>query len=207
MTAEPISIDDARRDMYRRQILNAAEVEFSRSGFASTKVSAIAKTADLSLATVYKTFAGKTEIWDNLHAVRMEALLERVTAESSPTTSWLDRILGGVVSVARYLIDHPNYLAMSLWAGTGWASSNQAAHGVQESVWSAGLDMMAAGVKNAVSAGEIPPIDPRVAAGLIVSSMQVWLASWADTDQAGSADELVDAMTQRLRWMLGGPRL
>lgn len=204
MTAEPISIDDARRGMYRRQILNAAEIEFSRSGFASTKMSAIAKAADLSLATVYKNFAGKTEIWDSLHAERMEALLARVSAESDRTAPALERILAGVATVARYLIDHPHYLAMSLWAGTGWGSSDRSAHGVQESVWSAGLAMMAGGVEAAVVAGEIPPIDPRVAAGLIVSTLQVWLARWADGDQS-SADALVASMTQRLRWMLAGP--
>lgn len=205
MTAEPISIDAARRDMYRRQILNAAEVEFSRSGFAGTKMNAIAKTADLSLATVYKNFAGKTEIWDSLHATRMEELLERVEAEGDATSGPLDRILTGVASVARYLIEHPTYLAMNLWAGTGWASGDRTAHGVQETVWSAGLDTMAAGVKNAVAVAEIPPIDPRVAAGLVVSAMQVWLASWADSDRA-TPDELVDTMIQRLRWMLAGPR-
>ena len=204
MTAEPISIDDARRDMYRRQILNAAEIEFSRSGFANTKMSAIAKTADLSLATLYKNFAGKTEIWDSLHAERMTALLARVAAESDRTAPALDRILSGVASVARYLIDHPNYLAMSLWAGTGWGSSERSAHGVQESVWSAGLETMAAGVETAVANHEIPPIGSRVAAGLIVSSMQVWLAGWTE-GYPHSADELIEAMLRRIRWMLVGP--
>lgn len=202
MTAEPISIDDARRDMYRRQILNAAEIEFSRSGFASTKMSAIAKTADLSLATIYKSFAGKTEIWDSLHATRMQDLLARVESERGESSTALDRILTGVVSVARYLIDHPSYLAMSLWAGTGWASGDRAAHGVQETVWTAGLETIAAGVDNAVAAGEIPPIDGRLAAGLIVASMQVWLAHW--TEQPTAVDDLVQDMTQRLRWMLVG---
>lgn len=207
MTADPIGIDEARRDMYRRQILNAAEVEFSRSGFASTKMNAIAKTADLSLATVYKNFAGKTEIWDVLHTARMQDLLRRVESEGLTSTSSFHRVIAGVASVTRYLVDHPSYLAMNLWAGTVWAASDRAAHGVQETVWSAGLETIAAGVDNAVVAGEIPPIDPHVAAGLIVSSMQVWLARWADGELAGSADDLVEAMSERLRWMLGGPSL
>lgn len=202
MTAEPISIDEARRAMYRRQILNAAEIEFSRSGFANTKMSAIAKTADLSLATVYKSFAGKTEIWDSLHATRMRDLLARVDAERGDSPTAVDRILTGVDSVVRYLTEHPSYLAMSLWAGTGWASGDRAAHGVQETVWTSGLETMAAGVDNAVAAGEMPPIEGRIAAGLIVSSMQVWLAHWAE--EPTSVDELVTAMTQRLRWMLTG---
>ena len=54
--------------LYRDLVLTAAEQEFARVGFAETKVATIAKTADLSLATVYKTFSGKDEIWDELHA-------------------------------------------------------------------------------------------------------------------------------------------
>jgi len=199
------SIDVARRDMYRRQVLGAAEVEFGRNGFANTKMSSVAKAADLSLATVYKHFAGKAEIWDHLHAERMSELLARVEAEGRATDSALERILTGVASVAGYLIDHPAYLDMSLWAGTAWAAGDRVAHGVQESVWSSGLDTMATGVERAVDNGEIPPIDPRVAAGLIVATLQVWLASWSDRGRVEDPAVTIDAMTQRLRWTLAGP--
>lgn len=198
------SIEVARRDMYRGQILSAAEVEFARTGFAPTKMSAIAKAADLSLTTVYKHFEGKAQIWDELHAARMVELLARVERESTPGDTALERILAGVRSVAGYLVEQTAYLDMSLWAGTGWASGERGAHGVQETVWSAGIDTMAAGVARAVATREIPPIDPRVGAGLIVSSLQVWLASWVDRARADDPGELVDAMIERLRWTLAG---
>ena len=200
------SIEESRRDMYRRQILDAAEVEFGRNGFGNTKMSAVAKAADLSLATVYKHFAGKVEIWDDLHAQRMDELLARVAAEAGTPETSLDRILQGVASVAGYLVDHPAYLDMSLWAGTGWASGERVAHGVQQTVWSAGLETMAAGVGRAVAEGEIPPIDARIAAGMIVNTLQVWLASWADRGRSEDPAALIEAMTQRLRWMLAGPQ-
>jgi AcrR family transcriptional regulator len=72
------SIRDARRQMYRQQILIAAEFEFAQSGFTEAKVSAIAAAADVSLATVYKNFEGKDEIWDVLHAQRMNELVDAI---------------------------------------------------------------------------------------------------------------------------------
>lgn len=199
------SIDDARRDMYRHQILTAAELEFSRSGFANAKMSAIAKTADLSLATIYKHFAGKNEIWDDLHADRMQDLLAQVDVEIGRTDSALEQILRGVGAVARYLTEHDSYLDMNLWPGTGWAAGREAGHGVQRTVWSSGLDTMAGGVELALANAEIKTIDPRVAAGLIVSSLQVWLAEWATAGRKDDPEALIDAMTERLRWMLVGP--
>ena len=199
------TIDSARRDMYRRQILDAAEVEFGRSGFDNTKVAAIAKTAGLSLATVYKHFSGKSEIWDDLHNERMSELLARVDAEGHGTDGALDRILAGVTSVARYLTEHPTYLDMNLWAGAGWASSDHVGIGAQRTVWSAGIGTLATGIGNAVARKEIPPIDDVVAAGLIASSIQVWLAAWTEDGRRTDPAALIDAMVERLRWTLAGP--
>ena len=69
-----------RHRLYREVVLAAAEREFARVGFSAAKMAAIARAADVSLATVYKTFPGKTEIWDELHAERMSALLALVKA-------------------------------------------------------------------------------------------------------------------------------
>ena len=199
-------IDAARRTMYRRQILDAAEVEFGNSGFDNTKVAAIARTAGLSLATVYKHFSGKTEIWDQLHNERMSELLERVDAEGRDAEGALDRILAGMASVARYLTEQPAYLDMNLWAGAGWASSDHVGIGAQRTVWNAGIDTLATGVGNAVEQKEIPPIDNVVAAGLIVSSIQVWLAAWSNDGRRADPSALIDDMVERLRWTLAGPR-
>ncbi|MEQ6902163.1 TetR/AcrR family transcriptional regulator [Nocardioides sp. YIM 152588] len=198
-------IDDVRRSMYRAQILGAAESEFSRTGFAGTKVTAIAKAADLSLATVYKHFSGKEEIWDALHADRMAELLAEVEEAGATTASPLARIMAGIGAVARYLARHDAYLDMSLWAGAGWASSRPAAYGVQRTVWSAGQETLVAGMRSALDAGEVRGLEPRVAAGLVIASLQVWLAEWVAGGRHEDAEELVAAMLRRVEWMLVGP--
>ncbi|KAA9156554.1 TetR/AcrR family transcriptional regulator [Amycolatopsis acidicola] len=198
------SIRDARRSLYRQRILAAAEHEFAAAGFADTRVNAIAKTAEVSLATVYKTFAGKAEIWDALHADRMEALLAEVEPATNGVSSPLERLLAGVAAVALFLTRQDAYLELSIRAGAGWAGA-ESGHGVQRTVWGAGLDMIARGVEASVANGELRGIRPRVAAGMIASALQIWLSDWVSSGRDRAPDAVVGELVLHLRWMLAGP--
>ncbi len=198
------SIHEARRAMYRQQILAAAEREFARAGFDGVKMEAIAATAGVSLATVYKTFAGKADIWDALHAERMAALLASVGEATPQEGSALDRLLAGIAEVARFLAANDDYLDLNLRAGFSWASSVDEGLGVQRSVWSAGQETLAAGIQAAIADGSVRELRPRVAVGMIVSGLQVWLSDWAASGRDPEADAVIDEMTERLRWLLAG---
>ena len=186
---------------YRRQILRAAEREFGKAGFAATPMNAIAATAGLSLATVYKSFSGKAEIWGALHRTRMDALLEAVR-EADAGEPGLERLLTGLRRVFLFLAAHPAYLEMNLRAGGGWASSVEGAHGIQRTVWSSGLEVIAAGMQAAADRGELAGLDPRIAAGMAISALQVWLSEWVRSERAEDPEALVDDMTRRLRLLL-----
>lgn len=186
---------------YRQQILHAAEREFGKAGFTATPMNSIAATAGLSLATVYKSFSGKAEIWDALHRTRMDALLEAVR-EADSGEPGLERLLTGLRRVFLFLAAHPAYLEMNLRAGGGWASSVEGAHGIQRTVWSSGLEVIAAGMQAAADRGELAGLDPRIAAGMAISALQVWLSEWVRSERAEDPEALVDDMTRRLRLLL-----
>lgn len=210
VSAEPVNgvpaIGNARRAMYRRQVLAAAEYEFSRAGFDEAKMTSIAKTAEVSLATVYKHFAGKAEVWDAVHADRMHELLAFVATRTSVSNSPLDRLLDGVASVAVFLAEHPVYLALNLREGFGWGASDveDLAAGTQRTAWTDGLNMITLGVVEAVKAGQLPALRPRIASGMIISALQVWLYDWSHAGQDRTPDEVATEMTNYLRRMLTG---
>lgn len=189
---------------YRQQIIRAAEAEFGTAGFTATPMSAIAATAGLSLATVYKSFSGKAEIWDALHRTRMDALLDAV-GEMDAGEPGLERLLSGLRRVFLFLAAHPAYLDLNLRASGGWASSVEGAHGTQRTVWSSGLEMIAAGTQAAADAGELAGLSPRIAAGMAISALQVWLSEWAASGRVDDPEALVDDMTRRLRLLLTTP--
>jgi AcrR family transcriptional regulator len=200
-----VPVAEERRSLYRELVLAAAEREFARVGFAEAKMAAIAKAADLSLATVYKTFPGKAEIWNDLHAERMTALLAQVDEQVSTQDSPLERLLGGIAAVAEFLTRHDAYLELSLGASSGWLTTGGAL-GVQRTVWGSGLDMIAAGASAARAAGELADLRPRIAAGLVVSALQVWLADWVDSGRDRDPEVVVADLVSHLRAMLTTPR-
>ena len=196
-----MSVAEERLSLYQDLVLTAAEREFARVGFADAKMAAIAKAADLSLATVYKTFPGKTEIWNDLHAERMTALLALVDQRTAASDSPLDRLVDGMAAVAEFLMAHDAYLELSLGASSGWLTAG-GSHGVQGTVWGSGLDMIASGVEAATAAGELADLRPRIAAGLVVSALQVWLADWVDSGRDRDPADVVDDLVSHLRAML-----
>jgi AcrR family transcriptional regulator len=161
--------------LYRERVLDAAEREFARVGYADTRMPDVARLAGLSLATVYKTVVGKAELWDELQGDRMAGLLEAAAA-AMVGQHGLDRLLAGVGATATYLAERPDYLAMSLSVGTAWATADGT--GVQRTVWSDGLRTIEDGFASAQRTGETADLRPGVAAGLVVSALQVWLSDW-----------------------------
>lgn len=195
---------DERRADHRERVLVAAEREFAQVGYADTKVVAIAEGAGLSLATVYKTFPGKEAIWDALHARRMEALVEQVdrrVAAAAVAGSPLERLLAGIGGVADYLVANDGYLELNLRASSGWLTTTGAT-GAQRTVWVAGLELIDSAVEATRAAGEIRGIRTRIATGMIVSALQVWLADWVDSGRDRAPDTVVTEMVDHLRLLL-----
>jgi len=196
------SIRDARRQMYRQQILIAAEYEFARSGFTEAKVTAIAAAADVSLATVYKNFEGKDEIWDVLQAQRMNELVDAVRAATAATTSPLERLLVGARAQLEFFAANPNFLALHVKEGLSWATAmggGEAGRGGQRMAWRAGIEMLTQGVKDAVRAGELSHANPSIVAGLMISALQVWLTDWVVGGRKRPASVVADEFVDYLR--------
>lgn len=192
---------DERRALYRDLVLAAAEREFARVGFADAKMATIAQGAELSLATVYKTFAGKDEIWNELHARRMDALVALVDARMATARSPLERLLAGIAGVAEYLTGQDAYLELNLRASSGWLTT-AGSTGVQQTVWASGLETIAAGIETARAAGELADLRTGVATGLVVSALQVWLADWVGSGRDRDPDEVVAELVDHLRHAL-----
>jgi AcrR family transcriptional regulator len=206
LSAPVVDLRAAKQDLYRHRIIAAAEYEFARTGYGAAKMSAIADTATLSLATVYKTFGGKAEIWDALHSERMTALLAAVAAAARDTEPGLERLLASVAAVARFLTEQPGYLDLNLRAGVNWAVDAQDGVGVERTVWLSGQDMITSGIAKAITLGQVRDIRPRVAAGMVVSALQVWLSDWVRAGRDRDAEVVIAEMHDHLRWMLAGPR-
>ncbi len=103
-----------------------------------------------------------------------------------------------LVFLPGYMSDMAGGKATALQA---WASAEGV--GVQRTVWSDGLRTIEEGYAAAARAGDVAPLRPAVAAGLVVSALQVWLSDWLRSGQdrpaADVVTELVDHLERSLR--------
>ena len=198
-------IADVRRAMYRQQIVAAAEYEFSQTGFTEARVSEIAKTAGVSLATVYKHFTGKDDIWDALNADRMREFVAAVRARIETIDSPLEAILVGARAEVEFFAAHPNFLQLHLNEGLSWASASaKAGRGGQRAAWQTGMEMITRAAEAAVDAGEITHLPPQIAGALVISALQIWLTDWVATGRKMPIDTVADDIVQHLKISLGG---
>ncbi len=200
-------IADVRRTMYRQQIVAAAEYEFSQTGFTNARMSEIAKTAGVSLATVYKHFAGKDDIWDALNAVRMQEFVTAVHARAETAESPLEAILVGARAEVEFFAAHPHFLQLHINEGLSWSSpSGEAGRGGQRTAWRTGMQMITRAAEAAVDAGEITGLLPEIAGALVISALQIWLTDWVSKGKATPIEAVADAVVQHLRVSLAAER-
>lgn len=202
LTAPPVRIQDARREMYRQHILAAAEYEFARAGFTEAKVSAIAKAAGISLATLYKHFAGKDDIWDALNAQRMAEFTEAVRVRTGSVDSPLEKILTGARAEVEFFTQRPAFLQMHLNDGWSWGTASviaAAGRGRQRDAWRTGMEMITRAAEAAVDAGEVVGLRPAIVASVVISSLQVWLADWVSEGKKRPAHGVADELVEHLR--------
>jgi AcrR family transcriptional regulator len=194
------NIRDARRDMYRQQIISAAEFEFARAGFDKTKVTDIARTADVSLATVYKNFSGKDEIWDALNRQQMDEFMAAAQHVAQDIDSPLDRLYSAMRVLVIYFTEHPNFLRLHINEGLNWATAGvDWGRGNQRDWWQTGRGIMVALAEDVVASGETPSMRPSVLAGLAVSALQVWLTDWANSGCDRPADEVARELVEYMK--------
>jgi AcrR family transcriptional regulator len=194
------SVRQARREMYRQLIIAAAELEFARSGFEKTKVADIARTADVSVDTVYKNFGGKNDIWEALNRQRMDGVIAAGERATHGLTSPLERLLRTARAQVMFFADHPNFLELHIREGWSWATAGlELWRGGQRDAWRTGLGIVTRLAEDAIAAGEIISIRPNVVAGLAISALQVWLTDWVNSGSDRPAQEVADELVAHIQ--------
>jgi AcrR family transcriptional regulator len=184
---------DARRVIYRTAILDAAEKEFAQHGYDATKVQAIARTAAVSLATLYATFPKKWDIYRALHQERLDALLRDVGGRVLGARTAFDRLRGGLEGYMRFHMEHPDFLRVQLKERVPWGTTDQLRSPEQTRAWEAGLQMMIAAFADGIRSGVFVDDDPEVCARTATAMSQVRLASWVDRDMTQDKDAVARA--------------
>jgi AcrR family transcriptional regulator len=169
---------EARAEVYRQHVIEAAVRVFAERGFEATKVQEIAQHATLSLGTIYSVFPGKQEIYEAIlaeHGQALLALLRRLHDRAVPAREALDELAGIYID---YFVGHPDFLRMHLRSGASWALGPVLGTEQQRAYWQQIHELQAGLFRGGVRDGAFVDEDPDYLAKLFSVMDQVLLADW-----------------------------
>ncbi|MBI4950646.1 MAG: TetR/AcrR family transcriptional regulator [Myxococcales bacterium] len=199
---EPLArhaLRQARRDVTRQHLLEAAERVFAARGYDGTRMQDVAAEAGLALGTLYGLVPGKEELYAEIHRTRGRALLARAAEAAARPGSAVDALLGGVAAYVAFLVEHPTYLHLHLAEGQPWALAPRFRSEEQRAQWREGLALTAQVFRAAIGEGTVVDEDPETLARLMIASHQVLLARWVEDGMREPPAALVQRMQQHLR--------
>ena len=187
----------ARQRMYHDLIFEAAEQVFADRGFESGTMQDVAAESGVSLKTLYATFPGKNELYDEIRTSRGEELMDAIASAADGAAGPLDELERSVRAYVEFLVAHPNFLRVMLADGMAWALAKASSQ-------TEGVEGFARVLQQGMDEGLFHRGDPKLMARIGVAIMQVWLAripEARDPDPAAIADEI---MLQFRRLYLSG---
>ncbi|MBX3026108.1 TetR/AcrR family transcriptional regulator [bacterium] len=184
----------ARNDVYRQHILEAAERVFAEHGFENAKLQDISKLAEVSMGTIYAIFASKDDLFRAILDTRGADLLEVARASTQA-----DGDPGGALArlseaYIDYFLAHPHFLRMHLRLGTSWVLGPSMSGEAQVQLWREIHALQAELMRRGVAAGVFVDEDPAFLAKVFSALDQVLLADWVAGGMKSSRDQVVARM-------------
>ncbi len=165
-TAERRARDKARR---RREILQAARLEFFERGFHDPTVDDVAARAQVSKGTIYLYFVSKEEILAHLLLEGLDLLLNDMEAarERQPPLPPEPALRSMAVAYLRFCQSHPNYFRLIMAFDRGRFEESISAKLYQQVLDQSllGLELVAQTIEAGSLSGTFRTADPWQAAG------------------------------------------
>lgn len=184
-------LDEARARMYQDLIFESAECVFGAKGFEHATMQDVASEAGVSLKTVYASFEGKQDLYNEIMLVRGREMFQAVAAAHAATTTPIDQLVSGTRAFVEYLFEHRDWSRIHVRSQTSWAMRP---HGeVAAALWDDGqrthMEMLQAGI----DAGVFHDDDPSEMALMIRAMTRVQVVSAIEQGR-----EDVESVTDRL---------
>lgn len=185
--------------MYHELIFEAAEQVFADKGFESGTMQDIAAEGGISLKTLYATFPGKHELYDEIRAARTGQLIEAIAAAHDTGDDALESLERGVHAYVEFLVRHENFLRILLRGGLAGGAR------VVEEEGGEGVANFAGILARGMDEGTFHRGDPQMMAHVGIAIMQVWLGRIPERGEQ-QGPELAEEILLQLRRILGCDR-
>ena len=186
--------------MYHDLIFEAAEQTFAEKGFEAGTMQGVAAEAGISLKTLYATFPGKNELYDEIRQIRTQELIGAIAAAHDTGDDALESLERGVHAYVEFLVAHENFLRILLRSGLAGGLSTSTAVVAEQGAQ--GVVNFADILSRGMDEGIFHRGDPHMMAHVGIAIMQVWLGRIPQRGNKGGP-ELAEEILLQLRRILG----
>lgn len=187
-------VREARRDVHRTLLIEAAERVFAERGYEKTRMQDLAAESGLAMATVYGIVSSKEELYAEVHRMRGRAMLEAAIQATVGVGSAFEAFLAGIGAYTEFLVGHQHYLRLHLHESQPWAVQPRFVTEEQASLWREGLLLTTEVLRAAIAEGSVVDENPTVLARLMIAAHQVFLAEWVAQGMSEAPARLVARM-------------
>ena len=184
----------ARTDVYRQHVLQAAEQVFAERGFESAKLQDISALAGLSMGTIYAVFPSKADLHSALLDDRgreLADLVREVVGRNLAPRAALHALIECYVG---WFVAHPDFLRMHLRSGASWVLS-PAGEDARVRHWTDIHALQAELFRRGVELGDFVAEDPEYLSKVFSALDQVLLNDWVASGMSSSREGLVRRLT------------
>ncbi|MFT5695340.1 MAG: AcrR family transcriptional regulator [Myxococcota bacterium] len=189
---KPSRRGDARARMYRELVFESAECVFGRHGFDATTMQDIANEAGVSLKTLYASYSGKQEIYEEIQKVRGKAFIEGVLVAAAMGHTPMEKLVLTVRSHMDFMLSHRDWLRFRLRTRVDWGIRPDDEFAAE--YWQQGLDNISGILSAGMEEGTFHEGDPYAVASIVQAIMQVEVTrvvEVADSDGATVAEGIM----------------
>ena len=155
----------------RAAILDAARGVFGELGYGGTSVRDVIRRTDLASGTFYNYFPDKESLFRAVLEQSAAKVRARVQTARREARSLEEFVAAGYREYFRYLADDPEAFALMR------RNSGTIRDMFDEPIFGAGIDELAADLRNAMAVGIVPPIDAEyMAAAMVGAALEVGVA-------------------------------
>lgn len=189
---------ESKSERTRVRILDAAAHVLSVKGYAGTRLSDVARFADIQAPAIYYYFTSRDQLIEEVMAAGLAEMRRHVQAALDalpPEATGLDRILAAVEAHLRHELEISDYATASIRNSAQIPEALRARPFAEAAsygaIWSHLFD-------DAAAAGDLDDrLDRRMAQMLILGALN-WAAEWWDSDR-GSVDTVVGTAQHMIR--------
>jgi AcrR family transcriptional regulator len=183
----------AREAAFRTRILAAAERLIGLRGLERTRMQDIAKEADVALATLYRYYPTKQEIYVAVVADRTDAFFRRAKGVVDGAASAADNLMAFARAIADFCLEHADTLRFILRTTPSWGLGDHIGS------WTAQRDFHAELVSRCMDEGVVVGRDASFVARQMVAITQVHLSDWLENGMQVDHDAVVAGICDQLQ--------